>query len=149
MAYVSILKARASNFSESYPRRPWLSGRYSNQYHTEGWLLFHLASGNMNPTIPKLHFAAATSDNDAQELQRQYKAGMLLQLAEGIYASNIPTDQLAVLVRRHWQQVAGAIALGGVISHLSAMKGGVLETGVLVLSHPTYPEGEVLFPGKL
>jgi len=74
---------------------------------------------------------------------------MLLQLAEGIYASNIPTDQLAVLVRRHWQQVAGAIALGGVISHLSAMKGGVLETGVLVLSHPTYPEGEVLFPGKL
>jgi len=96
---------------------------------------------------PELHFAASTTANDAYELERQVQAGSLLRLAGGIYAPLMSKEELAVLVLRYWQQVAGAIAPGGVVSHLSAMKVGVLESGVLVLSHPTYPEGEVIFPG--
>lgn len=102
---------------------------------------------DMNPTSPELYFAALMPDTEAQKLQHQAQAGTLLRVFDGIYATVVLEDELATLVRRHWQQVAGAIAPGGVLSHLSAMKGGVLESGVLVLTHPTYPEGEVVLPG--
>jgi len=106
-----------------------------------------LRARQMPQPKPELHFAALNPASDAYELELQVQAGTLLRLAEGIYAPLMPENELAALVRRQWQQVAGAIAPGGVLSHLSAMKGGVLESGVLVLSHPTHPEGEVVLPG--
>ena len=59
----------------------------------------------------------------------------------------MPPDELAALVRRHWAKVAGAVVPGGVVSHISAMKGGVLPSGELVLSHPASFNRKVRLPG--
>jgi hypothetical protein len=56
-------------------------------------------------------------------------------------------EELAALVRRNWQRVAGVIVPGGVVSHISAMKGGLLPNGEVTLSHPTVFNKKVTLPG--
>lgn len=66
---------------------------------------------------------------------------------KGIYAHPVSEDELAALVRRNWQRVAGLVIPGGVVSHFSAMKGGILPNGEVTLSHPTVFNKKVVLPG--
>lgn len=84
---------------------------------------------------------------DARKLQRQAAAGTLLRICKGVYAPQLSGDELAVLVRRNWQRVAGVLVPGGVVSHISAMKGGLLASGEVTLSHPTAFNKKVTLPG--
>ena len=99
------------------------------------------------PAANELYFAASLPTSDARKLQRQAVAGVLVRVCQGVYAAPMPADQLAQLVRRHWARVAAVAVPGGVVSHLSAMKGGILSNGELILSHPGSYNRKVSLPG--
>lgn len=101
------------------------------------------------PPLDELYFAASLPPAEARKLQRQAAAGALLRVCQGVYAAPTSSDQLAALVRRHWARVAGVVVPGGVVSHISAMKGGVLPNGELVLSHPASFNRKVQLPGLI
>lgn len=87
------------------------------------------------------------SRTEARKLQRQVQAGTLRRVAKGVYAPVVPDDELGPLVRRNWQKVLGVLVPGGVVSHISAMKGGPSPTGEVVVSHPTAFNKKVVLPG--
>ena len=99
------------------------------------------------PSSDELYFAASMPKTEARKLQRQAAAGALLRIFKGIYAPHVSDEELAILVRRNWQGVAGVVVPGGVVSHISAMKGGVLASGEVTLSHPTAFNKSVILPG--
>src|ERR1700757_705872 len=94
-----------------------------------------------------LIFAASVPAAEARTLQRQAAAGTLRRVCKGVYAPKVTDEELAALVRRNWQSVAGMIVPGGVVSHISAMRGGVLPNGQVTLSHPTIFNKKVSLPG--
>jgi hypothetical protein len=96
---------------------------------------------------PELIFVAAVTATQARALQRQAAIGTLVRICKGVYAPKVPDEELAALVRRSWQRVAGMIVPGGVVSHVSAMRGGVLPSGEVTLSHPTVFNKKVSLPG--
>jgi len=98
-------------------------------------------------TSDELYFTASLPSSEARKFQRQAASGTLLRVCQGVYAHTMPIDQLSQLVRRHWGRVAGVVVPGGVVSHLSAMKGGVLANGELILSHPASFNRKVQLPG--
>lgn len=101
-----------------------------------------------HPTITAdLIFVASLSPADMRAVQRQAAAGTVQRIYKGIYAPLVPEEELTALVRRNWQRVAGTVAPGGVVSHISAMRGGVLPSGEVTLSHPTVFNKKVQLPG--
>jgi len=106
---------------------------------------------NHRPTPPaaELIFAVDLSSTQARAAQRQVAKDSLVRICKGVYAPKLADDELAALVRRHWQRVTGILAPGGVVSHVSAMRAGVLPTGELTLSHPTLFNKKVQLPGLL
>ena len=100
------------------------------------------------PTPSKvLIFSALVSKAEARKLQRQAAAGVLSRVYVGVYAAKQSDDELAALVRRSWQRIVGVVVPGGVVSHISAMRGGVLPSAEVVLSHPTSFNKKVALPG--
>lgn len=89
-------------------------------------------------TTQELILSASLSSADLRALQRRANAGEVQRVHRGIYleCGNNP-DEIAQLVRRNWQRIAGALVPGGVVSHISAMTSGVQTDGNLILSHPT------------
>lgn len=95
----------------------------------------------------ELIFTAALPAAEARAVQRQAAAGAVLRVCKGVYAPRMSDEELAATVRRNWQRVAGMIVPGGVVSHISAMRGGVLPSGEVTLSHPTIFNKKVPLPG--
>ena len=74
------------------------------------------------------------ADEAAQrKLQRLAKSEEITRIAKGVYVNAIdPVDQLpgtpgpvAQIVRRNWQKILGHLLPGAVVSHLSALLGGI------------------------
>ena len=101
------------------------------------------------PLADELYFAAALSPSEARKLQRHAAAGALVRVSKGVYGPKMEEAELAALVRRNWARVVGVVVPGGVVSHISAMKGGILANGELVLSHPASFNRKVQLPGLL
>lgn len=104
------------------------------------------------PTDPAgagLHIAPPDDPAAARRLQRAALNGTLLRVAERIYIDNQPPAETSLSVRRHWQEIAGALYPGAVVSHLSAFHGGVTSDGLLTLSHPTQFNRTRRLPGGL
>ena len=101
------------------------------------------------PPADKLYFAGSLPPSEARKLQRQAEAGTLVRVCRGVYAPPLAPDELAALVRRHWARVVGLVVPGGVVSHVSAFRGGILASGELVLSHPASFNRKVQLPGLL
>ncbi|ROZ66775.1 cell filamentation protein Fic [Ramlibacter sp. WS9] len=106
-----------------------------------------MKSARLRMPTDELLFAASLPSAEARNLQRQAAVGALVRVCKGVYAPQMPSEELAALVRRNWQRVAGVVVPGGVVSHISAMKGGVLPTGDVTLSHPTVFNKKVTLPG--
>lgn len=100
-----------------------------------------------DPPPDELLFASVLPRTEARRLQRQAEAGALRRVAKGVYSPPLPDDELALLLRRHWQKVVGVAVPGGVVSHISAMKGGVSPSGEVTVSHPTAFNRKVALPG--
>lgn len=95
------------------------------------------------------------NEAEQRKLQRMAKAGELTRIAKGIYVDAIaPADQasgtlgpVAQIVRRHWQTILGHLIPGAVVSHLSALSGGITPDNEITLSHPTRFNASVSLPG--
>ncbi len=67
-------------------------------------------------------------------LQLACKKGKVQRLARGIYSGNLQ-DTSEVLVKRHLFHILGHLFQGAVISHRSAIEGGVSKDGIIVLTY--------------
>lgn len=101
----------------------------------------------LSPPTEELIFSASLSDAEARKLQRQAANEQLSRVYSGVYAAKQSEDELKTLVRRNWQRIVGVVVPGGVVSHLSAMRGGLLASGEVILSHPTSFNRKIFLPG--
>lgn len=83
---------------------------------------------------------------EARAIQRRAEAGELVALADGVYVAEKKRKGQEAIVRRNWARVLGAVAPGGVVSHRSALAGG-LKDGWLVISHPSRYNRILKLPG--
>lgn len=83
----------------------------------------------------------------ARQLQRRAQAGELQRIAPGVYTLAGTDQDVRSSVRRHWQQLAGSLVPGAVVSHLSALTRGLAEPGYVTLSHPTRFNRTIELPG--
>jgi len=84
---------------------------------------------------------------EARRLQRYVQKGTLIRIAPGVFVPAMPEGEVAHLVRRNWQHIAGHLVPGAVVSHLSAFLGGLTPDNQLVLSHPTRFNRTIALPG--
>ena len=87
-------------------------------------------------------------DPEARAIQRRARHGELGQIIEGVYSTEKHPDAQAPIVRRNWQRILGALVRGGVVSHRSALAGGIVkDENVVFLSHPTRYNKKIQLPG--
>jgi hypothetical protein len=101
---------------------------------------------------PQFHgdivLSAMLSPADARRLQRLTKAGQMLRLRSGIYImAGLSQQETTLHVQRNWQRISGAVAPGGVVSHISAMTKGIQDDTKVTISHPTIHGKKVALPG--
>lgn len=87
------------------------------------------------------------SDADARAIQRMAREGELVRVTKGIYTSHKDTRAQEAAIRRHWSRIAGALFPGSVVSHRSALEGGITSDSLLILSNPTRYNKVVALPG--
>ena len=95
-------------------------------------------------------FFVASQQTDAAEarrIQRAAKNKELVKIASGLYVPNGTDAEVEANVRRNWQKLAGILVPGAVLSHISAMQGGLTSDGVVTLSHPTRFNKKIELPG--
>jgi hypothetical protein len=113
-----------------------------------------LSAGKRQTADPRPILIPA-DEAEQRKLQRRAKAGEITRIAAGIYANavdpaDLPAGQfgpVAQLVRRHWQAILGHLVPGAVVSHLSALKGGITPADEVTLSHPTRFNTTLSMPG--
>lgn len=82
---------------------------------------------------------------EERRLQRAARDNEITRIAKGVYVNAVdPANQppgslgpVALLVRRNWQRIAGHLYPDAVVSHRSALAGGITPDNELILSHPT------------
>lgn len=82
---------------------------------------------------------------EERRLQRAAKDKEITRIARGVYVNAVDPDDLplgtwgavALMVRRNWQQIAGHLYPDAVVSHRSALVGGITPENELLLSYPT------------
>lgn len=84
---------------------------------------------------------------EARAIQRRAKDGELVRIAEGVYTSRKDRKAQTAIVRRNWSRILGAVVPGGVVSHRSALAGGITPENLLVLSHPSRYNKKLELPG--
>jgi len=90
-----------------------------------------------------------------KKLQRAAKQGEITRIMKGIYVNavapaNLVTDAVSpvdLVVQRNWQKILGHILPGAVVSHLSALRGGITPNGEITLSHPARFNTSIPLPG--
>lgn len=90
-----------------------------------------------------------------KKLQRAVARGEITRIAKGIYVNAIePPNRMpgavspvALMVQRNWQKILGHILPGAVVSHLSALRGGVTPNEEITLSHPVRFNTSISLPG--
>lgn len=69
-----------------------------------------------------------------QSIRRAAKAGSLRKIAKKIYSSNLE-DTPENIIKRHRYQILGRLFPKGVISHRSALDGGISSDGTVILTY--------------
>ena len=84
---------------------------------------------------------------EARTLNRAVQRGELQRIAPSLYVPAGTKADVEERVRRNWQRLAAAMVPDALVSHLSAFIGGVTETHLLTLSHPTRFNRSIAIPG--
>lgn len=95
-------------------------------------------------------FYIASEQNDANEarrLQRAADRNELVRIAPGLYVPQATPEEIEAKVQQNWQKIAGALVPGAVVSHISALSGGLSKDNVVILSHPTRFNKSITLPG--
>ncbi|MCF8199508.1 MAG: Fic family protein [Sulfuritalea sp.] len=82
-----------------------------------------------------------------RRVQRLAKNGTVARIAKGIYVPATDPEGQAAIVRRHWQTILGHLFPGAVVSHLSALVGGITPSDEITLTHPTRFNTSLQLPG--
>jgi fido (protein-threonine AMPylation protein) len=69
----------------------------------------------------------------SQAIRRAMQAGQLRKIAPRLYTGNL-TDSIDTIVRRNCYQILGGLFPGAIITHRSALEGGVSPEGLIVLT---------------
>src|SRR5688500_12007888 len=96
---------------------------------------------------PEVFISRGGVDSEARAIQRRARAGELVPIAQGIYLAEKGKKAQAAIVRRNWHRILGALAPGAVISHRSALAGGITADDMVVLSHPSRYNKKFELPG--
>ena len=98
--------------------------------------------------LDEIVLSSSLSRAEAKRLERLTKAGEMKRLRPGIYANGALTEkEVELVVRRNWQRIAGAVAPGGVVSHISAITKGLQDGNFVTISHPSSYRKTISFPG--
>lgn len=88
---------------------------------------------NSHQIWPEIVFGTSDSTR-SQAIRRALQAGKLRKIASRLYTSNLQ-DSPAAIVSRHCYQILGELFPGAVLSHRSALEGGVSPDGIIVLTY--------------
>ncbi len=89
----------------------------------------------------------AESRSQARTLNRAVQRGELQRIAPSLYVRPGTPDEVEGRVRMNWQRVAAALVPDAVVSHLSALVGGITDAQALTLSHPSRFNRSIRLPG--
>jgi len=96
---------------------------------------------------PQIIFTSRLSDAEERKVQRQATAGELIRIFRGAYVSTEGgTAEIERRVRAQWMDIGGMLIPGGVISHISALRGQP-QNHVWTVSHPTLVRKKLMLPG--
>lgn len=84
---------------------------------------------------------------EARTLNRAVQRGELQRIAPSLYVPAGSPAEVEERVRRNWQRVAAALIPDAVVSHVSALVGGIAGGRLLTLSHPTRFNRSIKLPG--
>lgn len=84
---------------------------------------------------------------EQRRVQRLAKDGQVARIAKGIYVQATDPEGQATIVRRHWQTILGHLFPGAIVSHLSALVGGITASNEITLTHPTRFNTSFQLPG--
>ena len=95
-------------------------------------------------------FFFASEQIDAAEARRLQRAAIkneLVRIAPGLYVPQATPAEIEANVQRNWQKIAGTLVPGAVVSHVSALTGGLSKDNDVILSHPTRFNTTIKLPG--
>lgn len=92
---------------------------------------------------PEIVFGSSDS-RESQAIRRAIQAGVLKKIAPRLYTSNL-VDSPVAIVSRNCYQILGTLFPNAVISHRSALEGGVSKEGIIFLTYK-YPK-KISLPG--
>ena len=84
---------------------------------------------------------------EARRLQRAARKNELVRIAPGLYVPQATPAEIEANVQRNWQKIAGTLVHGAVVSHISALAGGLSQNNDVILSHPTRFNTTINLPG--
>ena len=96
---------------------------------------------------PEVFISRGVAASEARAIQRRAASGELARIAQGIYLAEKAKKSQAAVVRRNWHRILAALAPGAVISHRSALAGGITSDNMVVLSHPSRYNKKLELPG--
>ena len=89
------------------------------------------------PSNEEVVITRGVPEAEAKLAQRKAKEGELVRITEGVYLREKNPKAQAQVVQRNWHRILGALVPGGVVSHRSALLGGITPDRMVVISHPT------------
>jgi len=98
---------------------------------------------NSHQRWPEIVFGTSNSAQ-SQAIRRALKAGRLRKIAPRLYTSNF-ADKPSAIIARNSYQILGELFPGSVISHRSALEGGISQDQAIVLTYK-YTK-KILLPG--
>ena len=84
---------------------------------------------------------------EARRIQRAARKKELVRIAPGLYVPQATPAEIEANVQRNWQKIAGKLVPGAVVSHISALTGGLSQNSEVILSHPTRFNTAINLPG--
>ena len=84
---------------------------------------------------------------EARRIQRAARKKELVRIAPGLYVPKASPAEIEANVQRNWQKIAGALVPDAVVSHVSALTGGLSQNNNVILSHPTRFNTKINLPG--
>lgn len=92
-----------------------------------------METGNINNNWPEIVFGS-TDSKLSQRIRRALAQGELRKLASRIYTSNL-TDAPETIIKRHCYFILNQLFPNAVISHRSALEGGLSPSGLIILTY--------------
>jgi hypothetical protein len=109
-----------------------------------------IAVTRQSPFASDVVLTASLSPGDLRKLQRLAKSGSMQRLRPGIFvAAGLTPKEIELYIRQNWQRIAGTVAPGGVVSHISAMTKGIQDDNTVTISHPTINGKKIALPGLM